>query len=281
MSEHGGDGPETAASGQLEAVLFDMDGVVTDTAQAHAAAWQRLFDDYLQKRADERGEAFQPFDPAADYLAHVDGKPRYDGVRDFLASRGIELPYGSEDDDPDQETICGLGNRKNRCFNAWLENHRVGIFPGTIALIRELRANGVRTAVFSSSRNAEAVLKSAGVLDLFDAKVDGSDMAALGLPGKPEPAIMEQATRRLGARRDHTAVVEDAISGVQAGARGGFPLVIGVDRGGNAAALEANGAHLVVRDLAELRFDPQHGFVVKRLDEFASASTREGSCGNI
>jgi trehalose 6-phosphate phosphatase len=247
--------PEVGLPRGLDAVLFDMDGVVTDTAQAHAAAWTRLFDEYLKKRAAERGEEFRPFEPERDYRGLVDGKPRYDGVRDFLASRGIELPDGSEDDDPDQETVRGLGNRKNRYLHAWLEGNRVKIFPGTLAFVDALKRAGIRTAVFSSSRNAAAVLRNAGVLDLFDAKVDGNDMAELSLPGKPDPAILHEAASRVGVAPQRAAVVEDALAGVEAGARGGFALVIGVNRGDYGQALRAHGAELVVHDMSELTFD--------------------------
>ncbi|HSP25478.1 MAG TPA: HAD-IA family hydrolase, partial [Saliniramus sp.] len=236
---------------RLTAVLFDMDGVVTDTATAHFASWKQLFDAYLRARAG--GDAFEPF-TEAEYRRYVDGKPRYDGVMSFLASRDIWLPHGDADDDPARETICGLGNRKNRHFNAWLDDNRTEPFPGTLALIAKLKAAGVKIAVFSSSRNAEAVLRSAGVLDLFDARVDGRDMAALGLPGKPDPAILRQSLERLGARVEGAAVVEDASSGVEAGVRGGFSPVIGVAREGHRGELVDAGADIVVADLGELDF---------------------------
>jgi len=254
--------PEARA---IEAVLFDMDGVVTDTAQAHAAAWKRLFDDYLGRLAED----FEPFDPDRDYREYVDGKPRYDGVASFLRSRGIDLPRGSEDDDPDAATICGLGNRKNRYFNAWLEDHRVETFPGTLAFIAALREAGIELAVFSSSRNAEAVLRNAGVLDLFAAKVDGADMARLALPGKPDPAILHEAAGRLGVAAERAAVVEDAIAGVEAGARGDFALVVGLDRGGQEEQLATAGADLVVGDLAELALRDNE-IVAKTLDRLPS-----------
>ena len=254
---------------RANAVLFDVDGVVTDTAQAHAATWKRLFDAYLKQRADARGEAFEPFDIDRDYRAYVDGKPRYDGVRSFLESRGIDLAQGSEDDGPDEETVCGLGSRKNRYFHAWLEDHRIRAYPGTLAFIAALRKAGIRAAAFSSSRNAEAVLRNAGVLDLFDAKVDGSDMAELGLPGKPDPAILHEAAGRLGVAPGRAAVVEDAISGVEAGARGDVALVIGVDRGGQEEQLIKAGADLVVGDLAELALRDGE-IVVKSLDRLPS-----------
>jgi len=251
---------------RIDAVLFDMDGVVTDTAEAHAVAWKRLFDDYLERRANAGGEAFRPFDARADYRAYVDGKPRYDGVATFLASRGIELSFGRDDDDPGEETICGLGNRKNRYFNAWLEESRVRTFPASIALIEELRAAGIRTATFTSSRNADAVLKSAGIGDLFEVKVDGVVMAQKALPGKPEPAIMHEAASALGVPPERAAVIEDAQAGVEAGRRGGFALVVGVDRGGHGEALKEHGAHLVVGDLGELVLDENGRLIVNTLD---------------
>lgn len=256
--------------GPLGAVLFDTDGVITDTARAHAAAWQRLFDEFLQARAQSKGEAFRPFDIERDYRLYVDGKPRYDGVRRFLESRGIELPEGSEDDGPDAQTVCGLGNRKNRHFRAWLEQNRVQPYPGTLQLVRALRQAGVRIAAYSASRNAGAVLRNAGVLDLFDASVGGSDLARLELPGKPDPAMLWEAASRLGVPPEHCAVVEDAIAGVEAGARGGFGLVIGVDRGDYGDELRKAGAHLVVRDLGELALTPGKQLSVKTLANLPS-----------
>ena len=229
-----------------------MDGVVTDTAEAHAAAWKQLFDKYLAERARRRGENFRPFDARSDYYRHVDGKPRYDGVASFLRSRGISLPYGSADDPPDRETVCGLGNQKDRYFAEWLEKNRVRAFPGTLAVIAALKRARVAIAVFSSSRNAEIILRSAGVLDLFDAKVDGDDLIRQRLPGKPHPAMLLEAAARRAVRPERAAVIEDAIAGVEAGVRGGFGLVIGIDRGGNADGLRQAGADIVVRDLSDI-----------------------------
>jgi trehalose-phosphatase len=242
----------TSAARGLDAVLFDMDGVVTDTAEAHAATWKRLFDEFLRRRAEARGEEFRPFDADREYRELVDGKPRHDGIRSVLRDRGIDLPEGAPDDPPDAETVQGLGRRKQDYFRAWLAENRVRTYPGTQALIRDLRREGVRLAVFSSSRNAEDVLRNAGALELFDTKVDGRDLAAHGLRGKPDPAMLLEAAARLGAEPARTAVVEDSVAGVEAGVRGGFALVIGVDRGGNADALTEAGAQLVVGDLAEL-----------------------------
>jgi beta-phosphoglucomutase family hydrolase len=277
MSGHARDrsAKESARSSVLDAVLFDMDGVVSATAAAHAIAWKLSFDPLLEKRADERDEPFQPFDPDLDYRRYVDGRPRHDGIRSFLESRSIELPDGSEDDDPDDETVCGLGKRKNACFHAWLDRHRVETFPGTVALIEVLSTAGIKVAVFSASRNAEAVLASAGVLDRFDAKVDGNDMAELDLPGKPDPAILHEAASRLGVAPQRCAVIEDAIAGIEAGARGGYGLVIGVDRGAQGQALANAGADLVVGDLAELALEEGNRLAIKGLDRLPSIWTCE------
>jgi trehalose 6-phosphate phosphatase len=240
----------------VDAVVFDMDGVITDTASVHAAAWKRLFDRYLQDRVERTGERFEPFDADEDYRRYIDGKPRYDGVRSFLASRGIELPEGDPDDPPDRETVCGLGNRKNDFFLEHLREHGAEPYPSTVELVRELRARGVRTAAISASRNMSEVLEAAGVAELFPVRVDGLVAEELGLPGKPDPAVFVEAARRLGVDPARTAVVEDALSGVEAGRRGGFALVIGVDRTGHADALRAAGADVVVGDLGELELPP-------------------------
>lgn len=235
-----------------DGVIFDLDGVVTRTADVHAASWKQLFDEYLEKRSRREGSRFVPFDLEGDYLRFVDGKPRYDGVKSFLESRGIQLSWGSPEDGPDQETICGLGNRKNLMFHKVLKEQGAKPFDSTVALIRRLRAQGVKTALVSSSKNAGDVLKSAGLTDLFQEQVDGRELARLGLNGKPEPDMFLEAARRLGVSPKRAVVVEDAISGVQAGSRGGFALVIGVDRAGQAKELARNGATYVVSDLAEV-----------------------------
>ena len=236
----------------MEAVIFDLDGVVTRTADIHAEAWKQLFDEYLAERARRLGEPFRAFDRESDYRRHVDGKPRYDGVASFLASRDVQLPLGSPDDPDDRETVCGLGNRKNRYFRDELERTGVKPFPTAVSLIEKLRAKGISTAIASSSRNSKEVLDAAGIRRLFDVEVDGVDLAELGLPGKPDPALFLEAARRLGVDPGRTAVIEDAIPGVEAGRRGGFGLVIGVDRGAGRDALTAGGAHVVVGDLCEV-----------------------------
>jgi alpha,alpha-trehalase len=216
-----------------------------------------MFDDYLERRARDRDEEFVPFDARREYREYVDGKPRYEGVRSFLESRGIELTRGTEDDPPDRESICGLGNRKNAYFQEWLEQRDVRTLPGAEAFVATLQRAGIRTGVFSSSRNAEPVLRSAGVLELFDTKVDGVDLDRYGLEGKPNPAMLLEAAQRLESEPQHTAVVEDAVAGVEAGVRGGFRLVVGVAASGpdapHAEALRHAGADAVVGALSELR----------------------------
>jgi len=246
----------------VEAVLFDMDGVLTETVQAHADAWKRLFDEFLERRAGVDAE-FAPFDPVRDYREFVDGKLRQDGVTSFLASRGIELPYGREDDGNDQETVCGLGNRKNRYFRDWLTRHTARPNPGAVELVRSLRAARIKTAVFSASRNAPAVLESAGLLRLFDILVDGNDAARLGLSGKPDPAILLEAALRLGVSPVNAAVFEDAISGITAGTRAGFRLVVGVASGDDVDALKRAGAHRIVADLTAVRLLPNQGLLIE------------------
>ncbi|MFJ2032237.1 HAD family hydrolase [Streptosporangium sp. NPDC087985] len=226
------------------AMIFDTDGVITDTARAHAAAWKRVFDAFLRERAGRSGERLQPFDTDEDYLRHLDGKSRTDGVRDFLGSRGIT---------PDPGTVAEITARKDAFFLAEIHEHGVASFPSTAELVRELRRRGVRTAAVSASRNCAEVLHAAGADGLFDVRVDGVDIARLGLAGKPDPALFLQAIRRLGVTPGETVVVEDSLAGVRAGRRGRFRLVIGVDRHGQREALRAAGADLVVTDLAHLR----------------------------
>jgi alpha,alpha-trehalase len=235
----------------FDAVIFDMDGVVTDTARVHAAAWARLFDGYLSDRAAITGEAFRPFS-VDDYRRFIDGKPRYDGVRSFLAMRGITLPEGEASDPVDRLTVRGLGNRKDGYFLEHLREHGIASFPTTVALLEELRAVGIRTAVVSASRHLDEVLAAGRVEHLFDVRVGGTEADRLGLAGKPDPGVFLEAARRLRVRPQRAAVVEDALAGVEAGSRGGFALVIGVDRSDHGAELLAAGAGVVVRDLVEV-----------------------------
>lgn len=236
---------------RFDAVLFDLDGVLTATARVHARCWQRMFDEFLDCRARSAGEELRPFD-SADYLRYVDGKPRYEGVRSFLASRGIILPEGTVESPPDEESICGLGNRKNELIGEVLASEGVEVYPGSLALVQLLRGQGVRSAVVSSSRNCARVLEAAGIAGLFEVRVDGEVAARLGLAGKPAPDTFLHAARLLGVDPRRAVVVEDAISGVEAGRAGGFGLVVGVARHGDAAALLDHGADVAVDDLGEL-----------------------------
>ena len=237
---------------RYEAVLLDLDGVITDTASIHAACWKQMFDEYLQKRAIERGEAFRPFDIAADYRLYVDGKPRYDGVRDFLTSRGIRLPEGSPDDPAQAETVHGLGNRKNDLVNKIIEEEGVVPYEGSVKFLHQLRNQRFKVAVVTSSQNCTAVLKAAKLDHFFDVQVDGNTIHAQHLAGKPAPDTFLMAARLLGVEPKRAIVIEDALSGVEAGSAGDFGLVIGVARKGNAEELRRHGAHLVVNDLGEL-----------------------------
>ena len=240
-----------------DAVIFDLDGVVTKTAEVHAAAWKQMFDEYLEQRGEREGRSYEPFDRTADYRRYVDGKPRYDGVKSFLESRSIDLPYGDPSDEAGEETICGLGNRKNELFNDLLEKDGAPVFQSTVDLIHTLRDNGLKTAVASSSKNCAAVLQAADLTHLFEAKVDGVDLAELGLDGKPAPDMFLEAARRLGVDPYRAIVVEDAIAGVEAGKRGNFACVVGVDREDETEALKQGGADVVVKDLAELQVAAQ------------------------
>ncbi|BCS52890.1 beta-phosphoglucomutase family hydrolase [Geobacter sp. SVR] len=236
-----------------DAVLFDLDGVLTKTASVHAAAWKRLFDDFLRQRATGTGEPFVPFDAQEDYRRYVDGKARYDGVRDFLASRGVELPFAAPAGDPEAPNVQALGRLKDRYFREHLERHGVEAYEASVTLVRTLRAQEVRTAVVSSSKNCTAVLEAAGIAQLFDAQVDGNDIDRLGLGGKPAPDSFLEGARRLNVEAARAIVVEDAIAGVEAGCAGCFGMVIGVDRLGQSQALRKAGALAVVTSLAQVR----------------------------
>ena len=237
---------------KFDAVLFDLDGVLTKTAVVHAAAWKRLFDEYLQAKASREQVPFRPFDVMLDYQRYVDGKLRYDGVKAFLESRNIVLPYGTAQDGPEQETVQGLGNKKDGYFQAHLKQHGIELYDDAVRFLRTLRAQGVRTAVVSASKHTAAVLQKTGLADYFDTRVDGIESERLHLAGKPAPDGFLEAARRLQVDPPRAIVVEDAVAGVQAGRNGGFGLVIGVDRTGHAEELTRNGAHLVTSDLAEL-----------------------------
>ena len=239
----------------IRVVLFDLDGVLTPTAKIHAAAWARMFDDFLRERD---GAGFTPFDPDADYNEYVDGKPRADGAADFLASRGITLPGGSPDDPPGAHTIEGLAARKDELFSAQVDHEGIAPYPGSLRYLKAVRAAGMRTAVVSASKHCAAITKAAGLDDLLDARVDGVTAATEGLHGKPAPDTFLRAAQLLNTSPEHAVVVEDATAGVAAGHAGKFGYVIGVNRidhgtaHTHADALRAHGADVVVRDLADL-----------------------------
>lgn len=236
----------------FDAVLFDLDGVLTDTATVHAASWKKTFDEFLERRAEQNGEPFRPFDVNADYKRYVDGKLRYDGVRSFLESRRIALPMGNPEEPPNFETITGLGKLKDAMVKEIIAADGVDVYAGSIALVHHLRNQGMKTAVVSASKNCRAALQAGGIEDLFDARVDGEVAKRYGLPGKPAPDTFLEAAKELGVPPQRAVVVEDAISGVEAGRAGNFGLVIGLSRKGNAEALREHGADIVVKDLAEL-----------------------------
>lgn len=236
---------------QFDAVIFDLDGVITKTANVHSRAWKKMFDEYLHYREEKFNEPFNEF-LSDDYLHYVDGKPRYDGVKSFLDSRNVELPFGTPDDDPELETVCGLGNRKNNAFNEVLKKEGVEAYNSTVELLEQLKNDGVRIGVASSSKNAEGVLTAAGLMRFIETRVDGVVSAEMGLNGKPAPDIFLTAAKNLGVDPNNAIVVEDATSGVQAGRNGNFGLVIGLAREDNIEALRANGADIVVEDFEDL-----------------------------
>ncbi|MGZ8244879.1 beta-phosphoglucomutase family hydrolase [Methylomagnum sp.] len=242
----------TLSPRDYDAVLFDLDGVLTRTASVHAAAWKKLFDAFLKEHATETGEPFVPFDSDADYRRYVDGKPRYDGVSAFLESRRMALPYGTPEDGPDARTVCALGNLKDRYFMQHLEQQGVEVDPAAIDLVRSLRAQEIRLAVVSSSNHCAAVLEAAGIARMFDARVDGMDLTRLGLQGKPAPDAFLEAAQRLRVEPSRAVVVEDAIAGVEAGHAGRFGFVIGVDLSGQSQSLREAGADAVVTSLAQV-----------------------------
>ncbi len=239
---------------RFDGAIFDLDGVLTDTARVHAAAWKVAFDAFLQSWTQRHGLAFQPFDIEADYFRYVDGRPRYDGIRTFLAARGIHLPEGSEHDPDAADTVHALGERKTQLFRQALQN---GIAPtaGAETLLKKLRDLGLRTAMISSSKNAGAILKAAKIEHHFDVCVDGVDAEILTLPGKPDPSLFLEATRRLGIRPSRAILFEDSLAGVEAGKRGGFGCVVGIDRGSRRVALCQRGADVVVKSLQEVHVE--------------------------
>jgi len=236
----------------VRACLFDLDGVLTQTAKVHAAAWKDMFDGYLRERAERTGEEFVPFDQAVDYADYVDGKPRYDGVLSFLAARGIELPRGDPSDPPGAETVDGLGNRKNELVLRLIRERGVQPYEGSVRYVEAARDAGLRRAVVSSSTNCRDVLAAAGIEHLFEARIDGVVAERERLEGKPAPDTFLAGARALGAEPAQAVVFEDALAGVAAGRAGGFAWVVGVDRTGQADGLREHGASVVVSDLAEL-----------------------------
>jgi beta-phosphoglucomutase family hydrolase len=236
----------------FNAVIFDLDGVITKTALVHSAAWKKMFDRFLKEWSSKHNLPFREFDHERDYLPYIDGLPRYQGVQSFLEHRGIGIPYGDPSDPPDAETICGLGNRKNQVFNEVLEQDGAEVYQSTVTLIHQLIKRNIKIGVASSSKNCEGVLQAAGLLDLFETRVDGVVSAELGLSGKPAPDIFLQACKNLGSTPDKAVVIEDAVSGVQAGRAGNFGLVLGIARENNVKELRQNGADIVVSDIGEI-----------------------------
>lgn len=235
-----------------EAILFDLDGVLTDTAALHAVAWKQMFDEFLLRWSSAHGQPFEPFEIDPDYVTHVDGLPRFDGVATFLESRRIVLPEGSPADGPDADTIHGLGTRKNELVLELMDKRGVEPFPGTVTFLDAAIDRGLKVAVVSSSRNALASLESAGLADRFEVVIDGNVAAEVGLPGKPAPDTYKEAAKRLGVKQDRAVVVEDAIAGIEAGRLGNFGCVVGVDRDGDPERLRRAGAHVVVDDMSRL-----------------------------
>ncbi|MCP4653715.1 MAG: trehalose-phosphatase [Candidatus Omnitrophica bacterium] len=248
----------------FDSVIFDLDGIITKTAIVHAQAWKRAFDEYLQLRRQRDGEPFKEFTHEGDYLPFVDGKPRYEGVDSFLKSRDISIPFGDASDSPDQETVCGLGNKKNVKFRDYLDNDGVEVYSSTIELVKKLKTEEIKVGVASSSKNCKVILQSAGIEDLFETRVDGMVSAEIGLKGKPEGDIFVKAASNLDAAVSLSVVVEDAVSGVLAGRNGGFGMVIGVAREGNRDELLKNGADLVVEDLSEIDIDYINNWFLRR-----------------
>jgi beta-phosphoglucomutase family hydrolase len=238
--------------GRIRACLFDLDGVLTETAKVHAAAWKEMFDTYLRARADKRGDLFVPFAGENDYDAYVDGKTRADGTRSFLSSRHISIPEGTAQDSADLCTVAGLGNEKNFIFLRKIREGGVEAYPGSVRYVRAVRASGLARAVVSSSVNCAAVLVAAGIAELFEVRIDGVTVNEDRLRGKPAPDTFLAAARALSVRPEQAAVFEDALSGVEAGRAGGFGFVVGVDRVGQGDALRGHGADTVVNDLGEL-----------------------------
>ncbi|MBN1271652.1 MAG: trehalose-phosphatase [Candidatus Aminicenantes bacterium] len=252
----------------FDAVLFDLDGVITQTAVVHASVWKKMFDGYLK---DKMGKDFLPFDENEDYNRYVDGKPRYKGVESFLQSRGIKIPWGKPEDDPGRETVCGLGNAKNKMFREYLKKHKVKVFPNVENLLQTLKKYGYKKAIISSSKNSREVLKSAGIDGFFDVKVDGVDAARLNLKGKPNPDIFLEASARCGVKPGRAVIFEDAQAGVEAGRRGNFGGVIGVDRKGQPEELIKHGAGCLIDHLSRVEIVKEKEQKKRPIPELGSA----------
>ena len=252
---------------KFDAVIFDLDGVITKTALVHASSWKKMFDEYMHSREERFGDSFREFTHAGDYLPYVDGKPRYKGVESFLESRGIDIPFGDPSDDPDMETVCGLGNKKNIMFNKVLDEDGVEVYESSVEMLEGLKAAGVRIGVASSSKNCKPVLESAGLLHFFETRVDGVVSAEIGLQGKPEPDIFTTACDNLGVEYHRSVVVEDAVSGVQAGHKGNFGLTLGLAREDNIKELQVGGADIVVEDLAEIGLEGINAWFEQGMEE--------------
>lgn len=255
LSVDGQRGARVLPADDFDAMLFDMDGVITRSAVSHGTLWKLVLDDFLEHFSERNNIPFRAFDVDLDYHNFMDGKPRYDGVCNFLVSRGIALPFGEPSDDEHTETCCGLGNRKNRRFKEHLEANGVELFDSTVQLIEKFRAGGKKVAVVSASKNCETVLRLAGLLDLFDVMVSGREAAAMSLAGKPAPDTYEKAAELLHTEMEKSVVFEDSVTGVQAGKSAGAGFIVGIDRAADAAALTWYGANVVVPDLSELFLD--------------------------
>lgn len=248
----------------FNAVIFDLDGVITNTAKVHSMAWKKMFDDYLKIREQTKNEPFKEFSHEGDYLPYVDGKPRYNGVESFLLSRGINLEKGDPSDSPDSETICGLGNKKNSNFNKILVIDGVEVFKSTLKIIKELKKANIHLGVASSSKNCKPVLEAAGLLELFETRIDGVVSAELNLKGKPEPDIFTTACDNLHVEYKKAVIVEDAVSGVQAGKKGNFGFVLGIARENNEAELLQNGADRVIKDFSEITLEDLNRWFINK-----------------
>ena len=252
---------------KIDAVIFDLDGVITNSTPLHSLAWKMMFDQFLKDQSERSSTPFREFTHGEDYLAYVDGKPRYTGVKSFLESRGYELPFGDPSQEPGQDTICALGNLKNQFYNQMLSDQGVEIYSSSIEFIHTLKDSGIPLGLATSSKNAARVLELTGLIDLFQTRVDGIVSADLGLEGKPAPDIFQTACDMLGAAYDRSVIIEDASSGVEAGYRGHFGLVLGVARENNQEELELNGADLVVEDLGEISLTDIYNWFAERRSE--------------